>query len=216
MPTLLIVDLLAERKAFGEKGVEEIINHFPNHEVQLWAPHTDEPRDYGFGIRIQEPAEADVIVITGSRRNVSMWEPWMDDVADLIRQSEVPIYGICFGHQIICKALGGEVVRAESDSKFIAEVKYSNGTSSMQLFTHQDHVIDAGEMNVVGSSEHCKIAVCEHPTRPIRTVQFHPEAVKSLLEFSVECGDMTIEERSVFGNGEQDYNVTDSLILPKY
>jgi GMP synthase-like glutamine amidotransferase len=145
-----------------------------------------------------------------------MWEPWMDDVANLIRQSEVPIYGICFGHQIICKALGGEVVRAESDSKFIAEVKYSNGTSSMQLFTHQDHVIDAGEMNVVGSSEHCRIAVCEHPTRPIRTVQFHPEAVKSLLEFSVECGDMTIEERSVFGNGEQDYNVTDSLILPKY
>tara|TARA_B100000073_G_scaffold53985_1_gene39786 strand:+ start:173 stop:823 length:651 start_codon:yes stop_codon:yes gene_type:complete len=216
MPTLLIVDLLAERKAFGEKGVEEIINHFPNHEVLLWAPHTDEPRDYGFGIRIQEPAEADVIVITGSRRNVSMWEPWMNDVADLIRQSEVPIYGICFGHQIICKALGGEVVRAESDSKFIAEVKYSNGTSSMQLFTHQDHVIDAGEMNVVGSSEHCRIAVCEHPTRPIRTVQFHPEAVKSLLEFSVECGDMTIEERSVFGNGEQDYNVTDSLILPKY
>ena len=216
MPTLLIVDLLAERKAFGEKGVEEIINHFPNHEVLLWAPHTDEPRDYGFGIRIQEPAEADVIVITGSRRNVSMWEPWMDDVADLIRESEVPIYGICFGHQIICKALGGEVVRAESDSKFIAEVKYSNGASSMQLFTHQDHVIDAGEMNVVGSSEHCKIAVCEHPTRPIRTVQFHPEAVKSLLDFSVHCGDMTIEERSFFGNGEQDYNVTESLILPKY
>lgn len=216
MPTLLIVDLLAERKAFGEKGVEEIINHFPNHEVLLWAPHTDEPTEYGFGTRIQSPSEADVVVITGSRRNVSMWEPWMDDVADLIRQSEVPIYGICFGHQIICKALGGEVVRAESSSKFIAEVKYSNGTSSMQLFTHQDHVVDAGEMNVVGSSEHCRIAVCEHPTRPIRTVQYHPEAVKSLLEFSVECGDMTIEERSVFGNGEQDYDVTDSLISPKY
>ena len=216
MPTLLIVDLLAEREAFGEKGVEEIINHFPNHEVLLWAAHTDEPREYGFGTRIQGPTEADVIVITGSRRNVSMWEPWMDDVADLIRQSEAPIYGICFGHQIICKALGGEVVRAESGSKFIAEVKYSNGTSSMQLFTHQDHVVDAGEMNVVGSSEHCRIAVCEHPTRPIRTVQFHPEAVKSLLEFSVECGDMTIEERSVFGNGEQDYDVTDSLISPKY
>jgi len=216
MPTLLVVDLLAERKAFGGKGVEEIVKHFPNHDVHLWAPHTDEPRDYGFGIRIQEPTEADVIVITGSKKNVSMWEPWMDEVAALIRQSEVPIYGICFGHQIICKALGGEVVRAESDSKFIAEVKYSNGTSSMQLFTHQDHVIDAGEMNVVGSSEHCKIAVCEHPTRAIRTVQFHPEAVKLVLDFSVECGDMTIEERSVFGNGEQDFNVTDSLILPKY
>ena len=136
MPKLLVVDLLAEREAFGKKGVEEIVRHFPEYEVLLWAPHTDDRREYGFGKRIDAPEKADAIVITGSRRNVSMWEPWMDDVADLIRQSEVPIYGICFGHQIICKALGGEVVRAESDSKFIAEVKYSNGTSSMQLFTH--------------------------------------------------------------------------------
>ena len=40
---LLVVDLLAERVAFGEKGVEEIIRHFPGYEVLLWAPHTDEP-----------------------------------------------------------------------------------------------------------------------------------------------------------------------------
>ena len=77
---LLIVDLLAEREGFGRKGVEEIVKHFPNHEVLLWAPHTDEARDYGFGIRIQEPTDADVVVITGSRKNVSMWEDWMDDV----------------------------------------------------------------------------------------------------------------------------------------
>jgi len=85
-----------------------------------------------------------------------------------------------------------------------------------QLCTHQDHVIDSGEMEVIGSSEHCEISVCKHPTRPIRSVQFHPEAVASLLEFSVECGDMTSEERSAFGNGKQDLDVTDSLISPKY
>ena len=28
MPTLLVVDLLAEREAFGKKGVEEIIDAF--------------------------------------------------------------------------------------------------------------------------------------------------------------------------------------------
>ena len=36
----------------------------------------------------------------------------MDDVAELIQTTEVPLYGICFGHQIICKALGGKVTRA--------------------------------------------------------------------------------------------------------
>ena len=71
-------------------------------------------------------------------------------------------------------------------------------------------------MEVLGSAEHCKIAVCKHPTRPIRTVQFHPEAVGSVLEYSVECGDMTKEERTAFGDGKQDLDVTDSLILPKF
>ena len=136
MPKLLVVDLLAEREAFGKKGVEEIVRHFPEHEVLLWAPHTDEVRDYGFGIRIDEPVESDVVVITGSRRNVSMWEPWMDDVAKLIRECEVPLYGICFGHQIICKALGGEVIRADEGSSFIAEVTYNDGVKTKQLFTH--------------------------------------------------------------------------------
>ena len=216
MPKILIVDLLAEREAFGGKGVEEIVKHFPNHEILLWAPHTDVPRDYGFGIRIEKASEADVVVITGSRRNVSMWEPWMDDVATLIRECEVPLYGICFGHQIICKALGGEVSRAENSSTMIAEVTYSDGTSSMQLFTHQDHVIDSGEMEVIGSAQHCEISVCKHPTRPIRTVQFHPEAVRSILDYSVECGDMSDSERAAFGDGKQDLNVTDSLIDPSF
>ena len=212
MLRLLVVDLLAEREAFGKKGVEEIVRHFPNHEVLLWAPHTTNFRDYQFGKRIDEPEECDVIVITGSRRNVSQWESWMDEVSDLIRTCSVPLYGICFGHQIICKALGGDVIRAENNSAFIAEVTYTDGTKGKQLFTHQDHVVNPGEMEVIGSAEHCKIAVCQHPTRPIKTVQYHPEAVQSVLEYSLECGDMTSLERNNFGDGIQDLDVTQSLL----
>ena len=216
MSKLLVVDLLAEREAFGGKGVEEIVKHFPDHDILLWAPHTDEPRQYGFGTRIDEPVKSDVVVVTGSRRNVSMWEPWMDDVAKLIRECEVPLYGICFGHQIICKALGGEVIRAKESTAMIAEVTYNDGTKTKQLFTHQDHVIDSGEMEVVGSAEHCEIAVCKHPTRPITTVQFHPEAVESVLNYSLECGDMTPSEREAFGDGLQDLDVTKSLVNPDF
>ena len=86
--------------------------------------------------------------------------------------------------------------------------------SSKQAIDH--HVIDPGEMEVIGSAEHCEITACRHPTRPIRTVQFHPEAIKSLLEYSVECGDLSLEERDAFGDGEQDLDVTTSLILPKF
>ena len=212
MPILLVVDLLAEREAFGKKGVEEIVSHFPEHEVLLWAPHTNQQIEYGFGKRVDAPQNCDVVVITGSRRNVSSWEDWMDDVAKLIRECEVPLYGICFGHQIICKALGGEVERAEEGSSFLADVTYTDGTVKKQLFTHQDHVIDSGEMEVVASSEHCEIAVCKHPTRPIKTVQFHPEATKLVLDYSLQCGDMTEDERNKFADGIQDDNVTQSLL----
>ena len=216
MKKLLVVDLLAEREAFGKKGVEEIVRHFPNHEVLLWAPHTDDCVDYQFGKRIDNPEDCDVIVITGSRRNVSQWEPWMDEVADLIQTCTVPLFGICFGHQIICKALGGKVIRAENNSAFIADVTYTDGTKAKQLFTHQDHVTDSGEMEVIGSTEHCEIAVCQHPTRPIKTVQYHPEAVQSVLEYSLECGDMTRDERDDFGDGIQDLDVTQSLLSSDY
>ena len=137
----------------------------------------------------------------------------MNDVAKLIQDAKVPIYGICFGHQIICKALGGEVTRAENDSSFIADVVYEDGRKFKQLFTHQDHVIDSGEMKVIGSADHCEIAVCVHPSRPIKSVQFHPEAVSSLLDFSVQCGDMNDEERAQFGDGKQDLDVTKSLLI---
>ena len=64
MPNILVVDLLAERDAFGKKGVEEIVRHFPGHEVLLWAQHTDNFRDSQFGKRIDKTEESEVIVIT--------------------------------------------------------------------------------------------------------------------------------------------------------
>ena len=212
MLRLLVVDLLAEREAFGKYGTAEIVRHFPEHEIFLWSPHTNKRKEYGFGTVVDSPVPADVIFITGSRRNVSEWEEWMDDVADLIRTCEVPLYGICFGHQIIAAALGGEVVRAKKSNQFIAPVTYDDGTIVKQLFTHQDYVINPGEMEVIASAEHCAIAVCQHPTRPIKTVQYHPEAVLSVIDYSLQCGDMNEEEREEFGDGIQDFDVTQSLI----
>ena len=193
---LFVVDLLAEREAFGRAGVTEIVKHFAPDETLLWSPHTDQRLDYGFGEVVDGPVEADAIVITGSRRNVSMWEPWMDAVVDLIQNAQVPLYGICFGHQIVAKALGGRVERAEIDSHFVAEVHQSDGNSVVASFAHQEHVVDPGELEVIASAAHCRIAACKHPTRPIRTVQYHPEVVASVLDVALACGEMNEAERA--------------------
>ena len=209
---LLVVDLLAERKAFGKEGVREIVAHFDDPEVFLWSPHTSERTDYGFGTVVSEPVDCDYIAITGSRRNVSSWEAWMDEVAELIRTADVPIIGICFGHQIIAAALGGKVERAKEGSHFVSAVNYTDGSVVNAVFTHQDHVVDAGELEVIGSAEHCAIAACQHPTRPIRTVQYHPEATSRILSEALRLGDMTREESEVFDMSKQLINVKDSLL----
>jgi len=201
VPTVLIVDLLAERQAFGKLGVANIVEFLPGWEVLLWSPHTDERVDYGFGKVVTSPQECDLVIITGSQRNVSQWEPWMDEVAELIRTSESTIFGICFGHQIVCKALGGEVVRAEHRSDVICDIEF-DGNIETVLFTHQDHVINSGEMVTVASADHCKIAACVHPERAILTVQFHPEARENVLQAALECGDLSKEEYANFSGIE--------------
>ena len=211
---ILIVDLLAERQAFGREGVREILAHFDSPVVSLWSPHVTQRVDYGFGTVVQHPVDADLIIITGSRRNVSQWEDWMDDVAHLIRTATAPILGICFGHQIIAASLGGRVTRATEKSTFVSEVNYEDGRVVNALFTHQDHVLDSGEMRVVASSEHCPIAACQHPERPIFTVQFHPEAVSVVLEKALELGEMTPEERLDFDLEMPIINMTEALIKP--
>ena len=195
---LLVVDLLAEREAFGRAGVLEMINHFSADEVFLWSPHTDERIDYGYGVVVENPVQADAIVVTGSRRNVTMWEEWMDDVVNLVRNAEVPTYGICFGHQIIAHAFGGRIIRSTEDSHFVGEVKDLDGCTVYASFAHQEHVVDAGELEVVASAAHCKIAACRHPSRPIYTVQYHPEAVKEVLDVALACGDMSEKERAAY------------------
>ena len=44
-----------------------------------------------------------------------MWLPWIEPTEALIRtlcKADIPVVGICFGHQIIAQALGGKVEKS--------------------------------------------------------------------------------------------------------
>lgn len=65
-------------------------------------------RDHG----LPDPTEVSGVLITGSHAMVSHREPWSERIAawlPTVLQAEVPLLGICFGHQLLAHALGGEV-----------------------------------------------------------------------------------------------------------
>lgn len=100
---------LADR--FGPVYSEMFIRGFaalaPELEFRVWSALDGElPEDLH---------ECDAWLITGSRHDAYSDIPWIQALRAWIRQAhdaDVKLAGICFGHQVIAQALGGEVVKS--------------------------------------------------------------------------------------------------------
>jgi len=126
----------------------------------------------------------------------------------------LPTLGICFGHQLLCKALGGNVVRADGRTDGVEELSLTEEGESdplfadletpVALFTHQDHVVGIPECAVLlASVPHnadtaVRISDGEGNQLPAWGVQFHPEATKQLIAKSLSLGHISAEEASAF------------------
>ena len=130
--------------------------------------------------------EADGWLITGSRHGAYEDHAWIPPLEKLIREvyaSEIPLVGICFGHQIIAQALGGKV------EKFggiwgVGNREYSHpdGSKSVLLAMHQDQVtVKPKDATVTATSEYCKNAAFVYKG-PVMSVQPHPEFTADFME----------------------------------
>jgi GMP synthase (glutamine-hydrolysing) len=96
----------------------------------------------------------------------------------------VPVLGICYGMQLACHLLGGEVKPAPSREfgRAVCRVKEANGlfaevpSETVVWMSHGDQVSTVnGDFVPLAETETCPVAAVRHRSRPVYGLQFHPE-----------------------------------------
>lgn len=111
---------------------------------------------------------------------------------------ELPILGVCLGHQAIVEAFGGRVARAlepmhgrTSAVRHISEGLFDGLPQPLEVCRYHSLAADEaalpGEIRAVAWAEDRTVMAIEHTHLPVFGVQFHPEALLT------QSGDRLIE-----------------------
>lgn len=128
---------------------------------------------------------ADGWLVTGSKHGAYEDHAFIPPLEEFIRavdQSDRPMVGICFGHQIIAQALGGTVEKFAGGWAVGRQTYDFEGTSLSFNAWHQDQVVKRPETaKVVATSSFCENAALRYGNR-ILTTQAHPEITNAVLQ----------------------------------
>ena len=140
------------------------------------------------GVFPQTPQAFDGYVITGSPASINDDSlPWVGRLLAFIRAIDAarqPLIGLCFGHQAVARALGGQVARHASGWGLGTAATHWDAarnwmtpfkTSTILMAAHSEQVIRMPEgAKCLGGSDFCPIGSMQIG-RHIWTTQFHPE-----------------------------------------
>ena len=137
------------------------------------------------------PTECDAWLITGSKHGVYDDILWIEPLKMFLRAARSagqPIVGICFGHQILAEALGGQAVKSDKgwgagvhDYEVVSRPNWmADGPDSFSIHAmHQDQVTAIpNDATVLATSPFCEFAMLAYgdPEAPDAiSIQPHPE-----------------------------------------
>jgi len=125
------------------------------------------------------------IILSGGPLNVYENDKYKFDKK--ILQAGVPVLGICFGHQILSKELGGRVKKSKHREFGLATInKVSNSILTKNFFnkknqsnawmSHADQVSKMPKnFKIIASTKNSKLTIIENTKENFYGVQFHPE-----------------------------------------
>ncbi len=127
------------------------------------------------------------VVLSGGP--ASVWEASHDETVKGIIRAGKPVLGICYGHQLLAKVLGGRVGRSPKPEFGPTRVKILRPRGVLDGFprevtvwmSHNDAVLEPPpEASVLAVSEGSPVAAFEAPGK-VYGVQWHPEVSHSQL-----------------------------------
>ncbi|KAH7338260.1 class I glutamine amidotransferase-like protein [Rhizoctonia solani] len=152
----------------------------------------------------------DGIVLTGSAASAYAPLPWISPLLDFVARvtrdyPKIKVLGICFGHQIIARALGGQCVPNEKGWEVgVFDVQLNQlgekifGRKEIRIHQmHRDHVPDTHVpfgFEIIGTTPACanQGMVLRYPDGGIHvfTVQGHPEFHESIISKIVDLREL--------------------------
>lgn len=153
----------------------------PNAQLNRFDPTTD---------HLPEPGGPDLVIVTGSTARVTHETRWIDDLATHLRallSSGTSVLGVCFGHQLLASALGGQVSSLPVRAAGFREISTTEHGQPHPLFSgvpdtftafrwHRDHVTSLPPDAVpLAHAADATIQSFACPDRPAMGIQYHPE-----------------------------------------
>ncbi|XKE46228.1 gamma-glutamyl-gamma-aminobutyrate hydrolase family protein [Halomonas organivorans] len=137
-----------------------------------------------------DPEAVDAWLTTGSKFGVNDGLAWVADLEAFVRRlwaTGKPLVGICFGHQLIARALGGEVVKSARGWGVGMSFNRVTGRAEWMepwqegldlVVSHQDQVVTPPEgSRVLAGSDFCPVYLMQ-VGETFLGVQGHPEFAK--------------------------------------
>lgn len=128
--------------------------------------------------------QCDAWLITGSRCGAYDGLDWIAKLEDFLKKAyhqDIPLIGVCFGHQILAQSLGGRVEKSEKGwglgvQSYQLLEPFAGIKDSLDLYAiHQDQVVDVpSKARVFAKTDHCPNAGLIYEGRAV-SLQPHPE-----------------------------------------
>lgn len=144
-------------------------------------PHDISPEEVK---ALQEKFNVKGLILSGGPSSV--YEPNAPKLHTRILEVNLPILGLCYGHQLLAQVVNGKVEPATCKEYGIAEVDIDKPVGILEglnnkeqvWMSHGDTVMaPPPEFESLAHTDNCPVAAFRHKTKPIYGLQWHPEVI---------------------------------------